>query len=242
MKRPARMEKVKVQLLAVEKLRALKMLYSYRELARRLGVPETVLCRYVRGNLLPGYDSAKNLLKLMEEMGGLDLLIRSCVKRDEAGYLDLTNLIGNPYMLKVAADEAYLHFGNEGVSKVLTAAVNGIPLATMVAYVFGVPLIIAKKTKDVGVKEFIEETFIPAGSPMQETFYVPKNALSRRDRVLIVDDLARSGRTLRALINIVKKAESRVAGVFIMLAVGSEWANKLEDIPPEKIKVLAKLE
>lgn len=238
----ARLEKVKIQLLAVERLRALKKLYSYRELAKRLNVPETVLCRYVRGNLLPGYDSAVNLLRLMSKMGGLDLLIRSHIRKDEAGYLDLTSLIGDPYMLKVAADEAYISFGNRGVTKVLTAAVNGIPLATMVSYVFGVPLVIAKRTKDVGVKKFIEETFIPLGSPMQETFYIPKDAISKEDRVLIVDDLARSGRTLRALVNMVKKTESEIAGIFIMLAIGEEWLLRLEDIPKERIKVLAKID
>ncbi len=241
MKQPNRMEKVKMQLMVVERLRALKKLYSYRELSRKLNMSETVLCRYVRGSLLPGYVLAKKLLLSMREMHDLSLLIRSRVRIDEGGYLDLTNLIGDPYMLKIAAEEAYISYSNDEVTKVLTAAANGIPLATMVAYVFGVPLVIAKRTKDVGVKEFIEEAYIPRGSPIQETYYVPKRALTKDDRVLIVDDLARSGYTLRALVNIIRKAGSELVGIFILLAIGNRWYRTLKDVKPGKIKVLAVL-
>ena len=44
------------------------------------------------------------------------------------------------------------------VTKVLTAAVDGVPLATMVANALGVNVIVAKRNKEVGVKAFLDET------------------------------------------------------------------------------------
>ena len=48
----------------------------------------------------------------------------------------------------------------------MTAAVDGIPLATAVAAALGVDIVVAKKNKEVGVQDFIEETYIPGDSAM----------------------------------------------------------------------------
>ncbi len=238
MKKVLRIEKVKTQLMVIERLRALKRLYSYRELSRRLSISEAILCRYVRGNLLPSYTLAKKLLEDIKKVQDIGLLIRSRVRVDEEGYIDLTDLICDPYILKMVADEAYMTYKDSGVTRILTAAVNGIPLATMVAYTFGVPLVIAKRSKDVGVMEFLEEAFIPESSPIQETYYVPKRTLTKEDRILIVDDLVRSGRTLKVLINLARKGHSEIVGIFIMIAVGKKWMKNVEEELSNKVKVL----
>ena len=109
----------------------------------------------------------------------------------------------------------------------LTAAVDGIPLATMVANALGVNLVIAKKEKEVGVKSFIEETFVLRDSGVTMTLYLPKKALRRRDSVLIVDDMIKTGETQAALINLVYKVKAEVSGVFSLIAVGDEWEKRL---------------
>jgi len=59
---------------------------------------------------------------------------------------------------------------------------------------------------------------------------VPKTSLGKGSRVLIVDDLLRSGRTLRALVNIVRQARAEVAGIFSLVAVGNEWKEVVKDL------------
>ena len=125
------------------------------------------------------------------------------------------------------------------VTKVLTAAVDGIPLATMVANALGVNLIVAKRNKEVGVKAFIDETYILGrDSGVTVTLYIPKEAIKKRDSVLIVDDMIKSGETQEALVTLVKKSKAEVSGIFSLIAVGEEWKKRLksgEDSPVEVV-------
>jgi len=110
---------------------------------------------------------------------------------------------------------------------ILSAAVDGIPLATMVANSLGVNLVIAKRSKEVGVPAFLEETYVLSGSGVTMTLYVPKSALRRRDSVLIVDDMIKTGETQAALINIIQKARAEVAGVYSLIAIGDDWQKRI---------------
>ncbi|MEM2518295.1 MAG: phosphoribosyltransferase family protein, partial [Candidatus Bathyarchaeia archaeon] len=124
------------------------------------------------------------------------------------------------------------------VTKVFTAAVDGIPLATMVANALGVNLVIAKRSKEVGVKEFLEETFVLRDSGVTITLYVPKEAIKKRDSVLIVDDMIKTGETQAALVNLVRKAKAEISGIFSLIAIGDEWRKRLklsEECPIEVV-------
>jgi len=114
------------------------------------------------------------------------------------------------------------------VTKVLTAAVDGIPLAAMVANALGVNLVIGKRSKEVGVKAFLEETYALRDSGVTMTIYIPKDIIKKRDSVLIVDDMIKTGETQAALINLVRKAKAEISGIFSLIAVGEEWKKKLK--------------
>jgi adenine phosphoribosyltransferase len=66
------------------------------------------------------------------------------------------------------------------------------------------------------------------GSGVTRTLYLPKEALKRRDSVLIVDDMIKSGETQAALVNLVRKARAEISGIYCLIAVGDEWKEKLK--------------
>ncbi|MEM4699552.1 MAG: phosphoribosyltransferase family protein [Candidatus Nezhaarchaeales archaeon] len=222
-------EDLKFRMMVVEKLRLLKKSYSYSELAKRLGRPETVLCRYVKGDVLPGRDTAKELWDAINKFESFADVLRRRLKFNEQGYVDITSVINDPHLLLQASVEASMRFAGRRLTKVMTAAVNGIPLATSIALYLEVPLVVAKQTKDAGVEGFIEEAY-PSGSATLTTLYIPRNALTPRDDVLIVDDLVRTGRTIQALASLVRKARANLVGVFVLLAFGEPWKRALEGL------------
>jgi adenine/guanine phosphoribosyltransferase-like PRPP-binding protein len=71
-------------------------------------------------------------------------------------------------------------------SRVRYPAVDGIPLAVLLADRLGVKLVIAKKTREGGVREFIEEVYVPDKSAMVISLYLPRDAFKRGSCVLIV--------------------------------------------------------
>jgi len=233
-------EELKFRLMTIDLLRAAKYKrnVTYRELSSKTGLPVTVLSRYAKGHVLPNAERARQLWRVLTKFVGLENELRSRIKFNEDGYFDNTDIIGDFNILQQAANHALANFAGKRVTKVFTAAVDGVPIATMVANVLGVNLVIAKKSKEVGVKEFLEETFALRDSGVTITLYVPKDAIKKRDSVLIVDDMVKTGETQAALVNLVRKAKAEISGFFALIALGDEWRTKLnlpESCPIEVI-------
>jgi purine operon repressor len=231
---------LKLRLMTIELLRTAKYKrnITYRELASKTGLPVTVLSRYAKGHVLPNTSRAKQLWKVLTKLVGLETELRSRIKFDEDGYFDNTEIIGDFNILQQAANHALANFAGKRVTKILTAAVDGIPLATMVSNALGVNLVVAKRNKEVGVKAFLEETYVLKGSGVTMTLYIPKDAIKKRDSVLVIDDMIKTGETQAALINLVRKARAEMSGVFSLIAVGDEWKKVLKisgDCPVEVI-------
>jgi len=223
-------EELKLRLMTIELLRTAKYKrnITYRELSSKTGLPVTVLSRYAKGHVLPNTARAKQLWKVLTKIVGLERELRSRIRFDEDGYFNNTEIIGDFNILQQAANHALSDFAGKRVTRVLTAAVDGIPLATMVANALGVNLVMAKRSKEVGVKAFLEETYALRDSGVTMTLYIPKDAIRRRDSVLIVDDMIKTGETQVALVNLVRKAKAEISGVISLIAVGDKWKNKLK--------------
>jgi adenine phosphoribosyltransferase len=237
-------EDLKLRLMTIELLRTAKYKrnITYRELASKTGLPVTVLSRYAKGHVLPNTARAKQLWRILTKLVGLEPELRNRIKFDEDGYFDNTEIIGDFNILQQAANHALANFAGKRVTKVLTAAVDGIPLGTMVANALGVNLVIAKRNKEVGVKAFLEETYVLGrDSGVTMTLYIPKETIKKRDSVLIVDDMIKSGETQAALVNLVRKAKAEISGIFSLVAVGEEWKKKLKPTNESPVEVITYL-
>lgn len=230
-------EEIKLRLMTIELLRTAKYKrnFTYRELSSKTDLPVTVLSRYAKGHVLPNFERAKRLWKILMKIVGLEREIQRRIKFDDDGYFDNTEIIGDFNVLKQSANRALADFAGKRVTKVLTAAVDGIPLATMVANALGVDLVIAKRSKEVGVKEFFEVTYPLSDSGVTVTLYIPKGRIEDQDSILIVDDMMKTGETQAALCNLVRKVKAETSGVFSLIAVGDKWKEELN--LPEKCPV-----
>jgi len=234
-------EDLKLRLMTIELLRTAKKEYTYRELSTKTNLPVTVLSRYAKGHVLPNASRARELWKTLTKLVGLQAGLHGRIHFNEDGYFNNTWIIGDYNILQQAAYHALATFAGRRVTKILTAAVDGIPLATMVANSLGVDLVIAKRNKEVGVPAFLEETYVLRDSGVTMTLYVPRDALKKRDSVLIVDDMIKTGETQAALVNLVKKAKAEVSGVYSLIAVGDDWQTKITLPKGSPVEVVTKL-
>jgi adenine phosphoribosyltransferase len=215
---------------------------TYRELGTKTGLPVTVLSRYAKGHVLPNTARSKQLVRVLSKLVGLDIELRSRIKFDDHGYFDNTEIIGDYNILQQAANHALANFAGKRVTKILTTTVDSIPIGTMVANALGVNLIIARPDKKTGVKGFIEETFILGrDSGIVHTLYIPKEAIKKRDSVLIVSDMIKSGEPQEALINLTKKAKAEVSGIFSLLTIGEDWKKRLKNTSDSPVEVVTHL-
>lgn len=235
---------LKLRLMTVELLRTAKNKrnITYRELGSKTGLPVTVLSRYAKGHVLPNTARAKQLYRVLIKLVGIDTELRNRIKFDNNGYFDNTEIVGDYNILQQAVNHALNTFAGKRVTKVLTSAVDGVPLGTMVANALSVNLIIAKHDKKVGIKGFLEETYLLGrDSGVTVTLYIPKEAIKKRDSVLIVDDMIKSGETQEALVNLTKKAKAEVSGVFSLISIGEEWRKRLKSSQESPVEVVTHL-
>jgi adenine phosphoribosyltransferase len=231
-------ENLKLRLMTIELLRTAKKQYTYRDLSSKTGLPVTVLSRYAKGHVLPNAERARLLWRTLTKMVGLQIELRRRIVFNNEGYFDNTDIVGDYNILRQAGHHALAVFAGRRVTKVLTSAVDGVPLATMVANSLGVNVVIAKLNKEIGVPAFIEETFALKDSGVTKTLYIPRDVIKRRDSVLIVDDMVKTGEEMAALVNMVHKAKAEVSGMYALIAVGDEWQKKMnlpKDCPVEVV-------
>ena len=120
----------------------------------------------------------------------------------------------------MACELKRLYAGTE-INKVLTIEASGIALACMTAYVFGCPLVFAKKSKTKNISSDVwsaeVESFTHGNT---STVIVSKEYLDSGDRVLIVDDFLATGNALLGLADLCNQAGATVEGFGICIEKG----------------------
>lgn len=220
-------EKAALQLRAVSILRRLKATRTYDELAAETDFSSGDLNRYVNGHVLPGVDRARRIVRAL----GPDTLaeeIESRIDRDPDGYVDNTSVVFDQALLDLVAGVAAETHEFAKPDAVLTAATDGITLASAMARRFDVPAVYAKKSRETAVSEFVEarQRVTPG---IEITYSLPADALDRGDEVLVVDDFVRSGSTQELLADLADRAGVTVTAVFTLIAVGEKGIQTVQD-------------
>ncbi len=210
-------------------LALLKRKYKYKELSEITGLPPSVLSRYARGRMLPSDERVEEILNSLTKRIRFEDLVKERIRATKNGYYDVTSLIWDAAFLRLIAVMVSENFSKYGVTKVLTAAADGVPIACLVGEELGADLIVAKETKEVGLEDFVEDSYSPVDVAIVKTFYIPRRAMRRNDRILVVDDVVRSGRTMASLVRLAERAGAKVIGLFAIMSVGDKWRATIEE-------------
>lgn len=124
-------------------------------------------------------------------------------------------------LLGEIAGEFRKFFDTTKITVVLTAEASGIPLATMCANAYGVPLIFAKKAKSDNIESGLFKSEVWSYTYKKKfTLIVSKEWLKKSDRVLIIDDFMAKGNAVQGLIDIVEEAGCSLEGIGIAIEKG----------------------
>lgn len=225
-----RVRELKYRMMITDLLRISSESHTYQELSVHLGLSPPILSRYMRGHVLPSYDRAQSLYEKLMAITNIKQELKKRISFDEEGYFDNTPLVSEITWLKIMSNYAMEKFAGSRVTKVLTAAVDGIPVSTLVANLLEIDLVVAKGSKEVGINDFLEGSYIPKGSAIRKSLYVPRASIRKKDSVLIIDDVVRTGETVKALVNLVKEQKADIAGIYVLVTVGDDWKKYLKDI------------
>lgn len=231
-------EEVDYAELVTEVLASLKKFMKFKELENLLGISIPTLWRYIHGDIRPSQERAKGMIIKLLSNEVVELLISRVLKVMDSDIVSLYPVVYNIDILTLASIDAMMWGKDKEFTALITVEVDGVPLATMIAKRLGLKLAVVKKRKEVGFTKFIELSYITSMPPEIVTLYLPEGVLSHDDRVLIVDDLVRSGRTTSALCELVKKSGAKPEGFYALIAIGDIWKKAVEQCVSSSYKVL----
>ena len=145
-------------------------------------------------------------------------------KINPGNVLKVDNFLNHQIDIDIMRQIAYefkRRFKGKTVNKVLTIEASGIAIATMLADLYDVPVVFAKKSQTVNSSDdkYVAQAYSFTHKKMNNVF-VSRPYLSADDKVLIVDDFLADGEAAKALINIVQQAGGEVVGIGVAIEKG----------------------
>jgi len=226
--------------LAIELLHSMKKFFKFRELEKMLEISTPTLWRYIHNEIKPSPERAREIISRLLSPRVIESLKSRLVSVEE-NVVNVYPLAYSVEVLTIASIDAYLWARNLEPTCVITIETDGIPLATLIAKMLGVRLVVAKKRREVGFKHFLETSYMAYDPPEVITLYIPREVLPSDERVLIVDDLVRSGRTTRAIADLIRKSGSTPIGLYALLGYGDKWIPVVRSIVGDNFKTLFRI-
>lgn len=204
-----------------------------------MGISLENVSRYLSGRVLPTTARKRDIVDFVLSKEGLTIasLIDGHVEvnRDalRATTVDNTHLLNDARVLDAIAfmtARTVLH--RFSFSKVATVEVDGLPFAKALAAVSDLDYVYARRKRPVLIDDVLSEDAWPGSGGRLESIYLPRRFIRPDEKTVIVDDVIRTGATLRALIRLLRSAGAEPQAAVTMIGVG-EWetGHKIEGIP-----------
>ena len=168
----------------------------------------------------------------------MELLEKAIIEKGKVlpgGILKVGSFLNNMIdvrLLNEMGKEIYARFKDCGVNKILTVEASGIAIACVTAQFFNCPVLFAKKSKTANVSgEVYSAECYSYTHKKQNTLIVPKEFLTKDDKVLIIDDFLAHGEATKACMQLVEKSGGQVSGIAIAIekgfqGAGDEWRKQ----------------
>jgi len=207
------------------------------------------LSRYINGKALPKSKLKEKLLSVLIQNKELGLTIPTLInKRITIISNDSENIsVNNSHLLNDSKSLTTILFIalREGiisrdVDKVITAEVDGIPIGMILGQLLNVDCVYARKKKLVGTTKVHYEDVHSHGSGRMDTLYLPDKFIRSGEKVILVDDVIRSGSTQRALISLVRRSGGTPNQILTLIGIGDHWKEitTLDSIPFKSLIIL----
>jgi len=157
--------------------------------------------------------------------------IRSIPDFPKAGILfkDITTLLKDSRAFKHALDALVNKYKNKKIDKVVAVEARGFILGGAVAYRLGAGFVPVRKKGKLPWKTNSATYELEYGT---DTLEIHHDAINPHESVLIVDDLLATGGTVKAVTDLVKQLQGKIAGIaFLIELTDLKGKDKLKGYP-----------
>lgn len=134
------------------------------------------------------------------------------------------------------------HFKHTGITKVVTIEASGIAPAVYVAEALGVPMVFAKKSKNITMTEGILTAEVYSFTKqVTSQISIVEAFLSKDDCLLIVDDFLANGQAAKGLLEIIGQAGASVEAIAIVIEKSFQGGRQLLEEAGQTVVSLARI-
>ncbi len=144
-------------------------------------------------------------------------------------FIDITTLVGDGPAFKQVMDHLEERYKNANLDAIIGIESRGFIFGGALADRLGIGFIPARKPGKLPAETISESYALEYG---QATLEIHKDAISKGQRVLIIDDLMATGGTLEAVCKLVKRLEGDVAEIWVLVELSFlNGMDKVKDYP-----------
>jgi len=132
-------------------------------------------------------------------------------------FKDITTLLQDGDAFRQAINQMVKRYLDSAIDKVVAIEARGFILGGVLAYKLGCGFVPARKPGKLPARTIREEYTLEYGSNALE---IHQDSISKRDRVLIVDDLLATGGTALAAARLVEKLGGEVVAIEFLIELG----------------------
>ena len=154
----------------------------------------------------------------------------------------LTHQVDYKLMREIGREFAN-YFKHVGITKVVTIEASGIAPAVYVAEALDVPMIFAKKAKNITMTEGILTAEVYSFTKqLTSTVSISAKFLNSMDKVLVIDDFLANGQAAKGLADIIRQAGASVEAIGIVIEKSFQNGRILLESQGYKVVSLARIE
>jgi adenine phosphoribosyltransferase len=129
-------------------------------------------------------------------------------------FKDITTLVKDATGLKESCEKIANKFKGTGITKVVGIESRGYIFGSVVAYLLGAGFVLVRKPGKLPAKTIKETYSLEYGT---DTIEMHEDAISKGEKVLIIDDLLATGGTALAAAHLVEKAGGKVEAIAFVI-------------------------
>ena len=149
----------------------------------------------------------------------------------EGNILKVDNFLNHQIDIDIMRQIAYefkRRFRGQTVTKILTIEASGIGIACVVAEIFNVPVVFAKKTQTKNIAGDVYTTKVESFTHGRVyDIIVSKEFLGKGDKVLLIDDFLANGKALEGLATLVQDSGAELVGAGVVIEKGFQIGGQL---------------
>ncbi len=145
------------------------------------------------------------------------------------GYMYMNDVLYDTSWLTRIAGAIISSYDVSQIDYVVTIETKGIPLATLIAKMLNLPIVVIRKQARLTEGTTIQMNYVTGSKKTIQTMALPIKSIKRGSKVLFVDDFMKAGGTAKGVRDLMKEFDTTVVGTAVMMSQQTSDCKLIND-------------